>query len=88
MSNAIRLINGPLVYRGGALHADDGSGSAEKTLAWSILQKHNTSGDARKLKLRFDGLASHDITYVGIIQTARASGMTKFPMPYVLTCCL
>ncbi len=87
MTNAIRLIDEPLVYRGNALHADDGSGSIEKTLAYSILQKHNTSGDAKKLKLRFDALASHDITYVGIIQTARASGMTRFPMPYILTCC-
>ncbi|MDR2477049.1 MAG: hydratase [Treponema sp.] len=52
-----------------------------------ILAAHNQSGDDRSLRLRFDSLASHDITYVGIIQTARASGMEKFPMPYVLTNC-
>ena len=57
------------------------------TIAYGILQAHNQSGDPDALQIRFDALASHDITYVGIIQTARASGMEKFPMPYVLTCC-
>ena len=57
------------------------------TIAWSILQAHNTSGDPEALKIRFDAMASHDITFVGIIQTARASGMTEFPLPYVLTNC-
>ncbi|MGI6672357.1 MAG: hydratase [Christensenellales bacterium] len=57
------------------------------TLTYNILQSHNTSGNDKKLKLRFDSLTSHDITYVGIIQTARASGMKEFPMPYVLTNC-
>ncbi len=57
------------------------------TIAWSILQAHNTSGDPEMLKVRFDAMASHDITFVGIIQTARASGMEKFPLPYVLTNC-
>ncbi len=57
------------------------------TIAWSILQAHNTSGDTEKLRLKFDSMTSHDITYVGIIQTARASGMTEFPLPYVLTNC-
>ena len=56
-------------------------------MAYGILQKHNTSGNMAQLRLRFDSLTSHDITYVGIIQTARASGMTEFPMPYVLTNC-
>jgi aconitate hydratase len=56
------------------------------TITYSILNAHN-SGDERNLKLKFDSLTSHDITYVGIIQTARASGMGKFPMPYVLTNC-
>ena len=60
---------------------------AKKTLAYSILQKHNTSGDDSKLKIKFDKITSHDITYVGIIQTARASGLEKFPLPYVLTNC-
>jgi len=57
------------------------------TIAWSILKDHNTSGDMKKLKIRFDAMASHDITFVGIVQTAKASGMTEFPIPYVLTNC-
>ena len=62
--------------------------SARKgTMAWQILDAHNQSGDDKKLKLRFDALTSHDITYVGIIQSARASGLKEFPMPYVLTNC-
>ncbi len=59
----------------------------EGTIAYSILQSHNTSNSKEKLKVRFDKLTSHDITFVGIIQTARASGLEKFPMPYVLTNC-
>ncbi|WP_343208889.1 hydratase [Anaerolentibacter hominis] len=61
--------------------------AAENTMAYRILKDHNTSGDMEKLKIRFDSLTSHDITFVGIIQTARASGLEKFPMPYVLTNC-
>lgn len=57
------------------------------TIAWDILQSHNTSGDTEHLKIKFDAMASHDITFVGIIQTARASGLEKFPLPYVLTNC-
>ena len=57
------------------------------TMAYNIMQAHNTSGDAENLKIRFDAMASHDITFVGIIQTARASGLEKFPIPYVLTNC-
>ena len=56
-------------------------------MAYGILQKHNTSNDAENLKIKFDKMTSHDITYVGIIQTARASGLEKFPIPYVLTNC-
>ena len=59
----------------------------KQTISYKILESHNTSGDMDKLKVRFDKLTSHDITFVGIIQTARASGLTKFPMPYVLTNC-
>ena len=55
------------------------------TLAYRILSSHNTSGDPGSLKLRVDSLASHDITYVGIIQTARAGGLQEFPVPYALT---
>mgnify|MGYP001008985200 FL=1 len=61
--------------------------AAKNTMAYGILREHNTSGNMDKLKIRFDKLTSHDITFVGIIQTARASGLQKFPMPYVLTNC-
>ena len=57
------------------------------TMAYGILKDHNTTEDMDNLKLKFDSMTSHDITYVGIIQTARASGMTEFPLPYVLTNC-
>lgn len=57
------------------------------TIAYEILENHNTSGNMNKLKVKFDKLTSHDITFVGIIQTARASGLEKFPVPYVLTNC-
>ncbi len=57
------------------------------TIAYGILEAHNTSGNMEKLKIRFDKLTSHDITFVGIIQTARASGLERFPVPYVLTNC-
>ena len=76
------LVNGKLTDAGS--NPADG---AKKTMAYSIQQKHNTSGDAAKLKIKFDKITSHDITYVGIIQTARASGLEKFPLPYVLTNC-
>lgn len=61
--------------------------AAKNTMAYGIFSNHNTSGNMDKLKIKFDAMASHDITYVGIIQTARASGLEKFPMPYVLTNC-
>ncbi|WMC94049.1 hydratase [Kineothrix sp. MB12-C1] len=61
--------------------------AAKETIAYGILQEHNTSGNMDKLKIKFDKLTSHDITFVGIIQTARASGLEKFPIPYILTNC-
>ena len=61
--------------------------AAKNTIAYGILKEHNTSGSMGKLKIKFDKLTSHDITFVGIIQTARASGLEKFPVPYVLTNC-
>ena len=61
--------------------------AAKGTIAYGILKSHNTSDNMDKLKIKFDKLTSHDITFVGIIQTARASGLTKFPVPYVLTNC-
>jgi aconitate hydratase len=61
--------------------------AAKNTMAYSILEAHNTSGNMEQLQIKFDKLTSHDITFVGIIQTARASGLEKFPIPYVLTNC-
>ena len=77
---------------GAAIAARTGKAVAKEearknTMAYGILEEHNTSGNMDKLKIRFDKLTSHDITFVGIIQTARASGLTRFPMPYVLTNC-
>ena len=81
--NGAFLVNGVL--------ADNGPVSKEegkkKTIAYNILKDHNTSGNMDKLQIKFDKLTSHDITFVGIIQTARASGLEKFPIPYVLTNC-
>ncbi len=74
--------NGAFVPSGVAPEA-----SRENTMAYQILKRHNRSDNMAHLALRFDALASHDITYVGIIQTARASGLKEFPMPYVLTNC-
>lgn len=61
--------------------------AAKNTMAYHILEDHNTSGNMDRLQIKFDKLTSHDITFVGIIQTARASGLEKFPIPYVLTNC-
>ena len=61
--------------------------ASKNTMAYGILEKHNTSGNMEQLKIKFDKMTSHDITFVGIIQTARASGLTEFPIPYVLTNC-
>ena len=74
----------PVPAAGAAFDPDEGR---KRTMTYGILTAHNTSGDDRRLKLRFDAMASHDITYVGIIQTARASGLERFPLPYVLTNC-
>ena len=67
--------------------APDKDEARKGTIAYSILQAHNTSGSMDHLKIKFDAMASHDITFVGIIQTAKASGMETFPLPYVLTNC-
>ena len=83
----IKLINEKVEYQNGALVTPTEGATAENTIAYPILTSHNTTSDHTKLKIRFDAMASHDITYVGIIQTARASGLTKFPLPYVLTNC-
>ena len=85
------LINSGVFLKNGREIVSDCSIPAEQarknTLAYGILSAHNTSEDEKNLKIKFDALASHDITYVGIIQTARASGLKQFPIPYVLTNC-
>ena len=86
----IKLYDGGVFYTNGQLQQDGAASkedAAKQTMAYRILEAHNTSGDMAHLKLKFDCMASHDITYVGIIQTARASGLDKFPLPYVLTNC-
>ncbi|MBE5817217.1 MAG: hydratase [Clostridiales bacterium] len=85
----VYLINGSQILSADSNEALQYSpDSARKgTIAYSIISSHNTSGDEISLKLKFDALTSHDITYVGIIQTALASGIEKFPIPYVLTNC-
>ncbi|MBO5649776.1 MAG: hydratase [Clostridia bacterium] len=92
ISHGAYLINGEAIVENEAeLRAMGISTTKEEaknaTMAWSILSAHNISGNDAQLKIRFDAMASHDITYVGIIQTARASGLTEFPLPYVLTNC-
>ena len=67
--------------------AADKAEAKKGTMAYNIIKAHNQSDDMEQLRLKFDSMTSHDITYVGIIQTARASGMTEFPLPYVLTNC-
>ena len=87
----VYLVGGKQVIPSGSDEAKSVNTSKEdaskNTIAYGILSKHNTSDDMDKLKIKFDKLTSHDITYVGIIQTARASGLEKFPIPYVLTNC-
>lgn len=89
----VKCINEKHILTAGKLvpvsAAAEVKGTADKTMAWEILSAHCVDGQSNgdNLRIKFDGLASHDITYVGIIQTARASGMEKFPIPYVLTNC-
>ncbi len=85
----IKLINKGVYYQNGKLVKANSKDqqAKKKTLAYSILSSHNTSDMEGKLKIKFDEITSHDITYVGIIQTAKASGLEKFPLPYTLTNC-
>ena len=86
----IKLIENGQFLTEGALAPNavtDKNEAKKNTMAYRILEAHNTSGNMDKLKIKFDAMASHDITYVGIIQTARASGLEEFPIPYVLTNC-
>ncbi len=82
------LLNGnEIVEAKDAVNLPAREDAAKNTIAYGILTSHNVSGDDAKLQIKFDKLTSHDITFVGIIQTARASGLEKFPIPYVLTNC-
>ena len=87
----IRLHEGGVFWHDGKPVEELAGGCREtgalKTMAAGVMLAHNTSGDSSALRLKFDSLISHDITYVGIIQTAKASGLEKFPLPYVLTNC-
>ena len=85
----IQLHNGGVVWQDGAVHPAPAGGEAarDKTMAYRILRAHNTGSGDGLLHLTFDSLISHDITYVGVIQTAKASGLKEFPVPYVLTNC-
>ncbi len=87
--NGVYLLNGTDIIEdtGGAQVPLTKEEAAGQTMAYSILQDHNISGNMENLQIKFDKLTSHDITFVGIIQTARASGLEKFPIPYVLTNC-
>ena len=95
--SGVYLVNGNELVPDGANAIEEVKGktgaavtkeqAAENTIAYGILKNHNTSGNMEKLQIKFDKLTSHDITFVGIIQTARASGLEKFPIPYVLTNC-
>ncbi|MEN8904683.1 MAG: hydratase [Clostridiales bacterium] len=83
--NTTNVLKGK--YKKNDLNDIDKEKLKKNTIAYRILKNHNTSGDIKKLKVRFDALTSHDITYVGIVQTARASGLKQFPIPYALTNC-
>ena len=86
--NGVYLVNGTeIIEEGQASLPVSKEEAAKNTIAYGILKEHNTSGNMEKLQIKFDKLTSHDITFVGIIQTARASGLEKFPVPYVLTNC-
>lgn len=100
IKNGVYLINGEnavsenecsklqnAVKSAGVSKIPDKDEARENTIAYSILRAHNKSRDPKKLRIKFDCLASHDITYVGIIQTARASGLKNFPVPYAMTNC-
>ena len=90
INNGVYYVNGKLVEEKDAGFSAEQKEKARKgTICYSVLKNHVVEGtaDDAKLKLKFDALASHDITYVGIIQTARASGLREFPIPYAMTNC-
>ena len=86
-SGGVYIVSGKPVDSAAAQGCKTHSDAREKTIAYKLLRAHDSGTDPQKMKLKFDALVSHDITYVGIIQTARASGMEKFPLPYALTNC-
>ena len=86
-NTGVYLINGKPTDAVCAKGVLSPSEARERTTAYSIMRAHDSSRDKKKMRISFDALISHDITYVGIIQTARASGLTEFPLPYVLTNC-
>ena len=81
------LVDGQIVWAGEAARQEPPALAREKTIAYSILRAHQKGTDRDKLRLKFDALISHDITFVGIIQTAKASGLKEFPIPYAMTNC-
>ena len=81
------LVDGKIVYADQAKSVSSPDEAREKTIAYSILRKHDVGTDPKKMKIKFDALISHDITFVGIIQTAKASGLKEFPIPYAMTNC-
>jgi len=83
----IEQLKGGHIYKNNTFIKSNDTKNRNKTITYNILKAHNHGANMDNLKIKFDALASHDITYVGIIQTARASGMEKFPLPYVLTNC-
>lgn len=83
IKKGVTIVNGKPEFTAPA----DATAAREKTMAYKILRAHDVSDDPKKMRIKFDALISHDITYVGIIQTARASGLKKFPIPYAMTNC-
>ena len=86
---ALTIKETPVILQGGMIKDTDRSmkSAREKTMAYRILRAHDKKGSGSLMRIKFDAMISHDITYVGIIQTARASGMKEFPIPYALTNC-
>ncbi len=81
------LQNGQIVPAEAAKGVEAPAEAREKTMAYEIMRAHDKSADSKAMRITFDALISHDITFVGIIQTARASGLTEFPLPYAMTNC-
>ena len=85
IKTGVYLVDGQPVPATAGMEAPDTA--REKTMAYKVLRAHDRSDDPKKLRLKFDALISHDITFVGIIQTAKASGLQRFPVPYAMTNC-